>query len=74
MCCAFSLNFIFKQDKSTSCSKMDQIVNVPIHMAKKYCHWVHRFHMMPTQFIELYSIASFTHATCKSQILGVAIK
>jgi len=43
-------------------------------MAKKYCHWVHIFHMKPTQFIELYSIASFTHDTWKSQILGVAIK
>ena len=48
---------------------MDQIVHVPLHMAKKYCHWVHRFHKKPTQFSELYSIASFTDATWKSQIL-----
>lgn len=48
---------------------MDQIVDVPLHMPKKYCHWVHRFHMKPTQFIELYSVASFTDATWKSQIL-----
>jgi len=48
---------------------MDQIVGVPLHVAKKYCHWVRRFHMKPTQFIELCGVASFTDATWESQIL-----
>jgi hypothetical protein len=70
--CAFSLNLVFKQDKSTSHSKMDHVVDIPLHMAKRFCHWVFRFHIKPTHFIEMYGITLFTDASWKSQILKSA--